>query len=76
MARGDSRVVRWQAHMTHTGQFLRYPPTQKNVGEISGITILGIENGKIAAGWISGTNWVCWSRLERCPSNPQARRGS
>jgi steroid delta-isomerase-like uncharacterized protein len=50
IAEGDRVVLRWQLHMTHAGQFLQYPPTNRNV-TVSGITILRIANGKIVAGW-------------------------
>jgi steroid delta-isomerase-like uncharacterized protein len=50
IAEGDRVVLRWQLHMTHSGQFLRYPPTNKKVN-VSGITILRMANGKIVAGW-------------------------
>lgn len=47
---GDRVVLRWKLQMTHSGQFLQYSPTNKQVN-ISGITILRVANGKIAAGW-------------------------
>jgi steroid delta-isomerase-like uncharacterized protein len=50
IAENDRVVLRWQVHMTHTGQFLQYPATNKKVN-IAGITILQVENGKIIAGW-------------------------
>jgi predicted ester cyclase len=45
-----SVVLRWQTSMTHTGQFLRYQATGREV-VVSGITILRVVNGKIVAGW-------------------------
>ena len=50
ISEGDQVVVRWQLHMTHSGQFLQYPASNKGVN-VSGITILRIGNGKIVAGW-------------------------
>lgn len=67
IAEGDRVVVRWQARMTHSGQFLHYPPTQKKVA-ISGITILSIENGKIAAGW---DKWDQLGLLEQIGAVPR-----
>ena len=49
----DKVVVRWSAEMTHTGDQLGFPATNKRV-KITGITIAQIENGKIVRGW---DNW-------------------
>ena len=49
----DKVVVRWSANMTHTGDHLGLPATNKRV-TITGITIAEIENGKIVRGW---DNW-------------------
>jgi steroid delta-isomerase-like uncharacterized protein len=49
----DKVVVRWSADMTHTGDQLGFPATNKRV-KITGITIAQIENGKIIRGW---DNW-------------------
>jgi predicted ester cyclase len=40
----DKVVVRWSAEMTHTGDQLGFPATNKRV-KITGITIAQIENG-------------------------------
>ena len=50
----DKVVVHWSAEMTHTGNHLGIPATNKRV-RISGITITRIENGKIVYGC---DNWV------------------
>jgi len=63
---GDRVVLRWQLHMTHTGQFLRYPPTNKQVN-ISGITIFRMANGKIIAGW---DKWDQLGLLEQIEAVP------
>jgi len=63
---GDRVVLRWQLHMTHTGQFLRYPPTNKQVN-ISGITIFHMANGKIIAGW---DKWDQLGLLEQIEAVP------
>jgi steroid delta-isomerase-like uncharacterized protein len=49
----DKVVVRWSAEMTHTGDHLGFPATNRKV-RITGITIGQIENGKIVRGW---DNW-------------------
>jgi steroid delta-isomerase-like uncharacterized protein len=50
---GDRVVVRWSAVMTHTGDHLGVPATNKSV-RVTGITIAQIQNGKIIRGW---DNW-------------------
>jgi steroid delta-isomerase-like uncharacterized protein len=49
----NSVVVRWSGVMTHTGDHLGIPATNKRV-RVTGITIAQIENGKIVRGW---DNW-------------------
>ena len=49
----DKVVVRWSAAMTHTGDHLGFPATNKKV-RITGTTITRIETGKIVQGW---DNW-------------------
>jgi steroid delta-isomerase-like uncharacterized protein len=49
----DKVVVRWSAVMTHTGDHLGIPATNKKV-RVTGITIVRIEKGKIVEGW---DNW-------------------
>ena len=49
----DKVVVRWSAVMTHTGDHLGIPATNKKV-RITGITIARIAKGKIIEGW---DNW-------------------
>jgi steroid delta-isomerase-like uncharacterized protein len=50
---GDKVVLRWSGVMTHTGDQLGIPPTNKKV-KVTGITIAEIKNGKIIRGW---DNW-------------------
>jgi steroid delta-isomerase-like uncharacterized protein len=50
---GDKVAVRWSSVMTHTGDHLGIPATNKEV-RITGITIARIVNGKIVEGW---DNW-------------------
>jgi steroid delta-isomerase-like uncharacterized protein len=49
----DKVVVRWSAAMTHTGDHLGIPATNRQV-RITGITIAQIKDGKIIRGW---DNW-------------------
>lgn len=49
----DKVVVRWSAVMTHTGDHLGIPATNRPV-RITGITIAQIKDGKIVRGW---DNW-------------------
>jgi steroid delta-isomerase-like uncharacterized protein len=49
----DRVVVRWSAVMTHTGDHLGIPATNKKV-RITGITIARIAKGKVIEGW---DNW-------------------
>jgi len=47
----DSKVVvRWVMRGTHQGEFLGIPPTWREV-DVSGVTIIRFENGKVAEGW-------------------------
>jgi len=49
----DLVAARWTALMTHRGDDLGVPATQKSL-TITGMTFLRIEGGKIAEGW---NNW-------------------
>jgi steroid delta-isomerase-like uncharacterized protein len=44
---GDKLVKHWNFKGTHTGMFFGIPPTGKNVN-IDGVTLVRMENGKIA----------------------------
>ena len=58
----DDKVVgRYTAVMTHTGDHLGIPATNKKV-QITGITIAQIENGKIVRGW---DNWDQLSLMQQ-----------
>jgi len=58
---GDKVVLRWSATMTHTGDGLGLPATNRTVRS-RGITIARIENGKIVEGW---DNWDQLGMLEQ-----------
>jgi predicted ester cyclase len=51
IAEGDKVVVRGVDRLTHTGEFLGYPPTGKTFF-ITWIDIFRIENGKLAEAWL------------------------
>ncbi len=53
IAEGDRVVTRWTARGTHRAEFMGVPATGKP-GEVTGIFIDRIVNGKIVEGW---TNW-------------------
>ncbi|MGB9011136.1 MAG: ester cyclase [Candidatus Acidiferrales bacterium] len=53
IAADDKVVVRWSAQMTHTGDHLGIPATNRPV-RITGITIAQIKDSKIIRGW---DNW-------------------
>jgi steroid delta-isomerase-like uncharacterized protein len=53
VAADDKVVARWSAVMTHTGDHLGIPATNRQV-RITGITIAQIKDGKIIRGW---DNW-------------------
>lgn len=58
---GDKVVLRWSAAMTHTGEGLRIPASNRTVRS-RGITIARIEGGKIVEGW---DNWDQLGMLEQ-----------
>jgi steroid delta-isomerase-like uncharacterized protein len=57
----DKVVIRWCGEMTHTGDHIGIPATNKKV-RITGITIAQIENGKIVRGW---DNWDQLSLMQQ-----------
>jgi steroid delta-isomerase-like uncharacterized protein len=61
-------VVRWSATMTHTGGDLGIPPTGRKV-QVTGMTMVHIENGKIIAGW---DNWDQLALLRQIGVVPEA----
>jgi steroid delta-isomerase-like uncharacterized protein len=50
---GDRAAARWTARMTHQGDHLGVPATQKSL-TITGMVFVRIADGKIAEGW---NNW-------------------
>jgi steroid delta-isomerase-like uncharacterized protein len=51
-AEDDKVATRWRARGTFTGEFQGIPPTGKQ-GDITGITISRIANGRAVEGWTS-----------------------
>jgi steroid delta-isomerase-like uncharacterized protein len=47
---GDTAFARWTATMTHTGEGLGMPPTNKTI-ELKGMTACRARDGKIVASW-------------------------
>ena len=60
----DKVVIRWSAVMTHTGNHLGIPATNRPV-RLTGITIAEIKNGKIVRGW---DNWDQLSLMQQVTS--------
>jgi steroid delta-isomerase-like uncharacterized protein len=67
----DKVVVRWSAVMTHTGDHLGIPATNKNVS-ITGITIARIAKGKIVEGWDNWDQLALMQQLSPDASNAAA----
>jgi steroid delta-isomerase-like uncharacterized protein len=57
----DKVVLRWSGEMTHTGDALGFPATNKRI-KVSGITIARFANGQIVEGW---DNWDQLAMLEQ-----------
>ncbi len=68
----DKVVVRWSAVMTHTGDHLGIPTTNKKV-RITGITIARIAKGKIIEGW---DNWDQLALMQQLSTGTTAAAAS
>ena len=66
IAEGDKVLTRWTVRMTHSGELMGVPATGKSVS-FSGITLLRLENGKIAEEW---SNWDGIGLLEQIGALP------
>jgi predicted ester cyclase len=51
LADGDKVVLRWVIRGRHTGLFQGMPPTGKDF-RLTGITIIRVEDGKLAENWV------------------------
>jgi steroid delta-isomerase-like uncharacterized protein len=69
---GDKVVVRWSSVMTHTGDHLGIPATNKAV-RVTGITIARIANGKIVEGW---DNWDQLALMQQLSNTAAAAAAS
>jgi steroid delta-isomerase-like uncharacterized protein len=69
---GDKVVVRWSSVMTHTGDHLGIPASNKEV-RVTGITIARIANGKIIEGW---DNWDQLALLQQLSNTATAAAAS
>lgn len=65
---GDKVVLRWSAAMTHTGDHLGMPASNKPV-RITGIAITRIEKGKIMEGW---DNWDRFAMMQQIADTAKA----
>lgn len=67
---GDSQnaAVRWSADMTHTGDALGIPPTNRKV-HITGMTMVHMKDGKIIAGW---DNWDQLAMMQQIGVVPES----
>jgi steroid delta-isomerase-like uncharacterized protein len=50
IAEGDNVAARWTATITHTGQALGFPPTNRTTS-FSGTSFMHFKDGKIAEAW-------------------------
>jgi steroid delta-isomerase-like uncharacterized protein len=70
IAEGDRVVTRWTARGTHTGSFQDIPPTGKQ-GDITGITIDRIANGKVVECWTNADDLGMLQLLGALPAPEQ-----
>lgn len=70
IAEGDRVVTRWTARGTHTGNFQGIPPTGKQ-GDITGITIDRIANGKVVECWTNADDLGLLQLLGALPTPEQ-----
>jgi steroid delta-isomerase-like uncharacterized protein len=52
IAEGETVMTRWSCRGTHKGDLNGIAPTGKHI-TISGVTVVGVSNGKIAEGYVS-----------------------
>jgi steroid delta-isomerase-like uncharacterized protein len=71
IAEGDKVVTRFRAQGTHQGPLMGMPPTQRRV-TVTGIDILGFENGKITEHWGNRDDLGMMQQLGVIPSPGQA----
>ena len=65
---GDTAALRWSAEMTHTGDGLGFPPTNKRVS-ITGMSFVRVRDGKIIESW---DNWDMMGLMHEIGQTPHA----
>jgi steroid delta-isomerase-like uncharacterized protein len=68
LADGDMVCLIWSCTVTHSGNGLGIPATNKNL-QTTGITVVRIANGKIVAGW---QNWDMLGLMQQIKDEPMA----
>jgi predicted ester cyclase len=68
VAEGDRVVVEWMARATHTGAFRSIPATGKPLS-YAGMSIYGVEDGKIAEEVYLGDRLRLWQQLGLVPES-------
>jgi steroid delta-isomerase-like uncharacterized protein len=68
LAEGDKVCVRWSCMMTHTGDGMGMPPTNRQL-ETTGMSVVRIANGKFAEGWQS---WDMLGLMQQIEAKPVA----
>jgi steroid delta-isomerase-like uncharacterized protein len=71
IAEGDRVVTRWRAHGTHRGEYQGIPPTGKQ-GQVMGIDIDRIANGKVVECWPCADELGLLQQLGVIPAPEQA----
>jgi steroid delta-isomerase-like uncharacterized protein len=64
---GDDIVIRWIAHVTHTGDYFGIPPTGKSA-TITGVNYWRMKNGKAVEGWVCRDDLGLMQQLGLIPS--------
>ena len=68
LADGDMVCLIWSCTVTHSGNGLGIPATNKNL-QTTGITVVRIANGKIVAGW---QNWDMLGLIQQIRDEPMS----
>lgn len=66
---GDTEALRWSARMTHAGDHLGFPATNKPVTS-TGMVFARLENGKFAESW---DNWDMMGMMKQIGMIPHER---
>ena len=66
LAQGDKVVWRWRAEGTHRGEFQGLLPTGRR-GDVTGISIARLEDGKVAEVWAEWDNFGLLQQLGMAP---------